>query len=188
VRRFNLLKVTILASRKIQMSPILIAVVVLVVVFIVLALFRGNVGAKPETTATGSDYELKTSLFSPAERSFFGVLESVLPDGVGVLSMVRLGDVFKTRKGLSHSRRTSATNRINRKHVDFLLVRKSDLAPLAGLELDDSSHESEERKRRDNFVDDLFRACNLPLLRVQAQAAYNLAEIRAKIATLLSGT
>ena len=70
-------------------------------------------------------------------------------------------------------------------HVDFLLVRSSDLAPLAGVELDDSSHEGADRKQRDAFVDDLFRSCALPILHVPAQAAYDQTELRAKIAAAL---
>jgi hypothetical protein len=37
---------------------------------------------------------LRSPFFSAAERSFLGVLESVLPDGIGLLAKVRLGDVF----------------------------------------------------------------------------------------------
>jgi hypothetical protein len=113
------------------------------------------------------------------------VLDGALPEGVTWLAKVRLGDVFKTRKGLTASENATARNRIDRKHVDFLLVRSSDLAPLAGVELDDSSHEGADRKQRDAFVDDLFRSCALPILHVPAQAAYNQAELRARIAAVL---
>jgi hypothetical protein len=108
-----------------------------------------------------------------------------LPEGLTWLGKVRLGDVLKTRKGLSTSERATAANRIARKHVDFLLVRISDLAPVGGIELDDRSHEDDDRKQRDAFVDELYRSCSLSLHRVPAQSAYNQAEIRTKIATLL---
>ena len=41
------------------------------------------------------------------------------------------------QSGLDSSARQSARNRIDRKHVDFLLVHTDDLALLAGIELDD---------------------------------------------------
>src|SRR6185369_7132232 len=100
---------------------------------------------------------------------------------VRMFGKVNLADVFKARKGLSQSERRSALNSIDRKHVDFLLVRSSDLAPLAGVELDDRSHERDDRKDRDAFVDEVFRSCALPLLHIPAQAGYNQAELRTKI-------
>lgn len=131
-------------------------------------------------------YQLRRAIVSPGERSFAGVLEKILPEGVSCLAKVRLGDVFVTRKGLSPSRRASAWNRINQKHVDFLLVRSADFSPLAGIELDDKSHDEDDRKQRDGFVDQVFGGCQLPLLHIPAAATYNVAELQAKITSLLA--
>ncbi|MBK8479548.1 MAG: DUF2726 domain-containing protein [Opitutaceae bacterium] len=93
----------------------------------------------------------------------------------------------KTAQGLfTPSVRTRAGNQINQKHVDFLLVRTSDLTPVAGLELDDSSHGRADRQKRDAFVDDVFRSCSLPLLHVPAQASYSAADLRTQITALLN--
>ncbi len=139
--------------------------------------------AEQAGTADAIDcYAPRKTVLSPAERSFLGVLEQVLPEDVGLLVKIRLGDVFVTRQGLTASQRASAWNRINQKHVDFLLVRTTDLAPLAGIELDDSSHEEDTRKRRDRFVDAVFESCNVPLLHVPVQAAYNPTELKSTIA------
>jgi hypothetical protein len=83
--------------------------------------------------------------------------------------------------------RQGARNRIDRKHVDFLLVRSGDLAPLAGIELDDRSHEAPERQARDAFVDAVFASAGLPLLHAAAQKTYDPAELRTKIDELLAG-
>ncbi|MFT3831334.1 MAG: DUF2726 domain-containing protein [Opitutaceae bacterium] len=146
---------------------------------------KAKLGGGSEPSGPGNVYELRTAILTKAERSFFGALEQACPEGVGLLAKVRLGDVFKPRQGLSPSERTGADNRINRKHVDFLLVRVSDLAPLAGVELDDSSHERSDRQKRDAFVDDVFQSCGLPLLHVPAQASYNVADLRAAVAGAL---
>lgn len=130
-------------------------------------------------------YQTRPSLLTPAERSFAGVLDGALPEGVTWMAKVRLGDIVVTKRGLTPSQRASAWNRVNQKHVDFLLVRVADFAPAAGIELDDSSHEEERRKSRDAFVDAVFRSASLPLLHVPAQAAYNPMELRAQIAALL---
>jgi hypothetical protein len=129
-------------------------------------------------------YSLKKALFTPAERSFLGVLEPNLPPGVRVFGKVRLADILDVKKGLERGERQGALNRINRKHVDFLLVRTSDLAPVAGIELDDSSHEEEDRQQRDAFVDEAFAGAGLPLLHFPAQKTYNPAEIRSRFTSL----
>ena len=167
-------------------SILIIGVVVVVIVLVVLGLLaKAKVGADSTPAGEGSHYELRSPFFSPAERSFLGVLESALPDGIGLLAKVRLGDVFKTAKGLTPSLRSSANNRLNQKHIDFLLVRTTDLSPVAGVELDDSSHERADRKARDTFVDDVFRASNLPLLHVPVKASYSPIELRQSLAELL---
>lgn len=160
-------------------------VVIIVVVFTALVVAKLVAGQKRDGLASELEYQTRPAILSPAERSFLGVLESVLPPEATYLGKVRLGDVFVTRKGLTSSRRTSARNRINQKHVDFLLVRKSDFAPLAGIELDDKSHDEEDRKERDRFVDRVFASCAIPLLHVHASATYNVAELRLKIDALL---
>jgi hypothetical protein len=91
-----------------------------------------------------------------------------------------------TKSGLDASRRTRARNRINQKHVDFLLIRPSDLKPLAGIELDDRSHEEDDRKQRDAFVDEVFQSCGLPLIHVPAKATYSPAELKATMVNALS--
>lgn len=131
-------------------------------------------------------YYLRKSLFTPAERSFLGVLEPNLPPGVCVFGKVRLADILGVKKGLERGEWRSAFNKITNKHVDFLLVRSNDLAPVAGIELDDSSHEEDDRQQRDDFVDSAFASAGLPLLHFPVQKTYNPADLRTKIAAALS--
>jgi hypothetical protein len=164
-----------------MMKLYLIAGLVLVMVA-VLAVLKAKLAGGG---AKAGVYYLRKSLFTPAERSFLGVLEPNLPSGVRVFGKVRLEDIFGVKAGLERGERQAARNRINRKHVDFLLVRSSDLAPLAGIELDDSSHDEDDRKERDSFVDSAFASAGLPMLHVPAQKAYAPAEVKAKVAVLL---
>ena len=164
------------------MLKLILLGVLIAVILALLAALKLKVAGK----GAASSYYLRKSLLTPAERSFFGVLEPILPAGLRVFAKVRLEDIFGVVSGLERGARQTARNRINRKHVDFLLVRLSDLAPLAGIELDDSSHEQEERQQRDAFVDEVFKSGGIPLLHVTAQKAYNPAEIKAKIAATVS--
>ena len=55
------------------------------------------------------------------------------------------------------------------------------MKPRLGIELDDASHERRDRQERDEFVEAVFKAAGLPLLRMPARRAYNLNEVRSMI-------
>ena len=131
--------------------------------------------------AKAEDYYLKKSLFSPAERSFLGVLQVVIRQGVSLECKVRLADIFGIKKGLERDDRQRAFNRICSKHVDFLLVQESDGRPLLGIELDDSSHDEYDRIARDKFVDSVFVSGGLPILHFEVKQAYDQNEVRRRI-------
>jgi len=164
------------------MTKIILLFGFIVVVFVVLAALKALV----QGGSKGGAYFLKKTLFTPAERSFLAVLERILPPGVRVFGKVRLADIFGVKSGAEKGERQGAFNRISRKHVDFLLVRTDDLAPLAGVELDDRSHEEEDRQARDALVDEVFRSAGLPLLHVPVQKAYDPGDLRSKVSALLA--
>jgi hypothetical protein len=169
------------------MNLLVIAGIILVVLVIAAALLKAKSGAS-EGTAKPDVYYLRKSLFTPAERSFAGVLETLNLDGTAMAAKVRLADIFGIKKGLERGDRQRAKNRINAKHVDFLLIQKSDGRPLLGIELDDSSHEEEERITRDAFVDSVFSSAAIPLLHVAVKSTYDPGDIRRQIDAALAKT
>jgi very-short-patch-repair endonuclease len=78
-------------------------------------------------------------------------------------------------------------NKINQKHVDFVLCDPNSFTPLLVIDLDDSSHMRKDRQGRDAFVDAALDAAGLPILHVSAQHAYAPAEVRALITDRLNG-
>ena len=132
-----------------------------------------------ETSAGASrfPYALRDDFLSPAERSFCMVLRGVVTDQVMVCPKVALGDLFYASTGDPRQNRI-ATNRIDRKHVDFLLCDPKTLRPLVGIELDDKSHQRPDRQERDEFVGGVFAAAKLPLVRVPVQHAYSASELK----------
>ena len=159
-----------------------IGIAVLVVVLVAL-------GKRPQRAKQAVEetfpYERRKTLFSPAERSFLGVLERAVGDETRVLGKVRLADLIDVHKGLSKGVRQGALNRIRSKHVDFVLCDVSSAAPLCGIELDDGSHERTDRKKRDAFVQRAFEAAGLPLLRFPARQGYSLEEVRRALEPVL---
>jgi hypothetical protein len=59
-----------------------------------------------------------------------------------------------------------ALSHIQRKSVDFLLCSKMDMRPLLAIELDDPSHEREDRRERDDVVEQICEQAKMPLLRL----------------------
>ncbi|MGY8696740.1 MAG: DUF2726 domain-containing protein [Verrucomicrobiia bacterium] len=49
------------------------------------------------------------------------------------------------------------------------------------MELDDTSHRRADRSGRDKFVNQLFKCCSVPLLRIQIANHYNFDEIKKEI-------
>ena len=93
-----------------------------------------------------------------------------------VFSMVRLADVIKVR---TKSRKSHTwTNRIQGKHVDFVLCDEETLEVKLAIELDDGSQPSTQR---DRFVYLALTAAGLPLLRVRVQDKYETMALRKDI-------
>ena len=140
----------------------------------------------PNFSASRYPYLRKEYLLSPAERSFFEVLRQVLKDtNHHIFCKVRLLDIFEI--GSKEKNRWIFKNKIQAKHIDFLVCDDLNIQPLLAIELDDSSHALKRRISRDNFVDNVFAQAGLPLLRIQAAYSYNVQALSSKIKMLLEG-
>lgn len=125
-------------------------------------------------------YFLSKEFITPAERNFFLNLHAVVGEFTQIFSKVKLGDLFYAKTG-DYGRNRSYMNRIDRKHVDFLLCDPKTLQPILGIELDDKSHQRADRQERDDFVNNVFEAAKLPLLHFPVQRNYSHNEIYSKI-------
>jgi predicted RNA-binding Zn-ribbon protein involved in translation (DUF1610 family) len=123
-------------------------------------------------------YHIRDDFLSPAELSFYLVLKSQVSDWALVFPKVALRDLFYAKTS-DNSKYRTYTNKIDRKHVDFLLCDPTAVRPIVGIELDDKSHQRQDRKERDEFVEKVFQAAKLPLVRVPAKRAYTAAELDA---------
>lgn len=114
-------------------------------------------------------YGLRDDFLSHAELSFYHVLRSTLAQDVTIVIKPRLGDILFVRQPHKNQ---GARNRIDRKHVDFLLCETATMKPRLVVELDDSSHQKKDRQERDQLVDGALRAAGLPVLHVRAMKGY----------------
>lgn len=122
-------------------------------------------------------YALRDDFLSAAELNFYKSLTLATEQfPVKILTKVSLSDLFFVTTS-DFKTRQSYWNKINRKHVDFLICDQVSLKPLIGVELDDKSHQQANRVQRDHFVNEVFKAANLPLLHVPVKSAYDVTKL-----------
>lgn len=130
-------------------------------------------------------YRLRDDFLSTAEHSFYLVLKSMMGSFFTICPKVSLSDIFYVT---NPDRNMSAYNRINRKHVDFLICDADTMKPRFAIELDDKSHNRQDRINRDDFVEDLYEAARLPLVRIPVRPSYNTNELGVLFRTALLKT
>jgi len=160
-------------------------VVIILIIIAIFAIILIKLSQKHETKPTEFPYKKLDALFSPAERSFLGVLNQAVGSNAQVFGKVRVADVIVPKKGMSRSDWQKAFNKISGKHFDYLLCNKNDLSVLCAIELNDSSHNSKKRKDRDKFLEGACQSANVPLIQISAKATYSIHEIQQSIAAYL---
>lgn len=138
------------------------------------ALFGSRPSSKASPSKTINPYRLSSEFFSPAEVNFFQILKQMVGEHLLVFPKMALKEfIFITDQNNFQSH----FNRIDRKHVDFLLCDPKTLQPKFAIELDDSSHRQASRGQRDSFIESTLAAAGLPLVRIPVRNSYNTEEL-----------
>lgn len=69
-----------------------------------------------------------------------------------ILAKIRFADLVEVSAEAGKSEYMKYFGKIKAKHIDFILCKKENLYPELLIELNDSSHNSEDRIKRDDFV------------------------------------
>ncbi len=146
--------------------------------------FRFDGIARAKNVRAPRPYRVRDDFLSKAEFSFYCVLKLAIKDRAVICPKVNLGDVFFVSKPNVNK---SFRNKIDRKHVDFLACCPETMTPLFGVELDDKSHARADRLDRDGFVNSVFEAAGLTLLRFPAQAKYDVHQISDRLSKHMAG-
>ena|SRR3989344_1081896 len=129
-------------------------------------------------------YKKKDYLLTVAEKNFYWILSGVAEKNNSLLfAKVRLEDLLWLPRGTDN--RFGLRNRIKSRHIDFVLCDKENIKPLIAIELDDSSHNREDRIERDFSIDNILRDAGLPILHQRVQPSYYPQEVEDKIYSLL---
>lgn len=160
------------------MSWIVLFALLVIVLMAVAALKTKQTGS---TGTIGFPYQPARALFTPAERSFLGVLDQAVGPDHRVFGKVRVADVATVKPGLGNAARQGALNRIAAKHFDFVVCRATDLFVVCAVELNDKSHGSQRARARDDLLINVCRTIGLPLLQVVAKQAYAVQDVRSEL-------
>ncbi len=115
-------------------------------------------------------YVINERFLTPAEKKFYFLLKEHTPEEIVICPKVRLADILAVDTG--DKKYMMYFNKVARKHVDFLLCDSSDMQMLCAVELDDSSHELKERKKRDRFVNKAFAAAGLDIIHIPLKSEF----------------
>jgi hypothetical protein len=114
-------------------------------------------------------YFRRKYLLSKTEHLFYEILREVVKGQV-ILAKVRLADLVYTND--RHEKWLSNFRRVSQKHIDFVIC-DHELKPAIAIELDDPSHQRDDRQRRDRDVDRILAFARLPLLRIFTRRRYD---------------
>lgn len=122
-------------------------------------------------------YEVKNSLITPTEQSFFVALKEIVPQGYMVFPQINLAAFIDRTDNVSFH------NELFR-NVDFLITDET-YKPKIAVEINDLSHLDKERKERDEKVSNILEEAGIPLLKLWTSYGVNRDYIKKKIEELL---
>ncbi len=165
------------------MEDSLKAVIPLVIFIVLIWAIKNKFGSGVSNPDAKSPYAYKHKdfLMSHAESSFFKKLEDAVGEKYYIFPQVHLSSIVDQK--VVGQNWKAALSHIDRKSVDFVLCDKINCKPLLAIELDDYSHEREDRIIRDTEVERILQQAHLPLLRFKDGSDY-VEVIRSKVLIL----
>ena len=121
-------------------------------------------------------YIKKDYLLTQTELKFYKILKQITDEmDLVICPQVPLYEIVKNIEYKDF-------NRIASKSIDFVITEKN-LKIKFCIELDDYTHKQEKRIQRDNFVNNLFKATNIKIIRIPVQNFYDKEELKRIIAS-----
>ena len=148
--------------------------IIIIILFALALILRG--GLKGFKGLGKYRYKRKDFLMSRAEHEFFDVLTEVIGSQYCVFPQIHLSTILNHK--IVGQNWKGAFSHINQKSIDFVICDKAYIKPLLAIELDDRTHESENRMERDEEVEKILNDAGLFLLRVRNNGNFNKEEIR----------
>ncbi len=152
-------------------------VLICIIIALVIIILENKLNDKLKEKAINEPKEnekmpyIRKNLMTKNEWSFYKALKPIADElKLSIICKTRVADLVEIEKGLNKSEWQTAFNRINKKHIDFILCKPENLLPVLLIELDDNSHDTEKGKQRDKFIERVFEKTGYKLLRTRGTA------------------
>lgn len=120
------------------------------------------------------NYKIKEEFITENELKLYKVLKKVAYElKLDIFTQVALNRILEIN---NRRKKQQLRNRIDRKSIDFVLYDEKTKKIVCCIELDDSTHEREERIERDLFLDKIFKD-TIKLIRIKVQNYYDYNKI-----------
>lgn len=123
-------------------------------------------------------YDIRKTLISKSEQVFFNAIKSSVPDGYCVFPQINLASfIDRTDNAKFH-------NELFR-NVDFL-VTNTEFQPKFIIEINDQTHNNNERRERDEKVQKICEEAGIPILKLWTSYGVNPEYIKGRIDEILN--
>lgn len=115
----------------------------------------------------------KKLLLTKNEWDFYKKIKPICDEkNLHIIAKVRLADIVEPNSNLTYNEKQKYFNKISRKHIDFILCNPDNLAIKVLIELDDNSHNKNNRIESDNFKNELCEKVGYKLIRVKSHMEF----------------
>ena len=137
--------------------------------FVIFAVIIGALKTLMEQNGTKVYPYKKKDLLTKTEKAFFLILvEKCKSKNLYTFPKVRMEDYIDVT---NKDEKARYRGYIKSRHIDFMVCDEK-LNILAGIELDDKSHQSEKAQKTDEFKNNVFKEIKIPLFRVKTGTNY----------------
>lgn len=142
-------------------------VAIIIVVFVALGIYQIFV-SKRDKKPDFSVYERKPFLFDTvSEFNLYKLLLELFGDKYHIFPQINYSHLIQPRKSTWEEERKHRS-RIDRKSADFVLCDKERVVPKLIIELDGVVHNFKSKQARDEFIDELTKIIDLPILHLKS--------------------
>lgn len=138
---------------------------------------RKNIENNNKTIAT--NYTTKKLIMTKTETQFYKLLKNAIEENnlnMLIFPQINLENIIQAKNN-----DFAARNRIKSRSIDYTIVSKDTLQVICCIELDDYTHNTYKRIKRDSFINQIFKEVNIKLIRVTVNNTYNIEQIISQI-------
>ena len=164
--------------------------IIIGIVIVIIIIILGLIIQEPEEEKSNkkttqknisySEYYKKDYVMTPTELTFYRKLKEITDR----LEQTIFPEVDLERIINVKSNNQANRNRIKSRSIDFTIVNNKNCKIICCIELDDYTHNRNDRKQRDEFINELFESVGLKLFRIKV-GYYNMEEIEKDIKQIL---